>query len=101
MNYYDVLVKDLQALPGDKITAETADNALIRKWKTLHIRDMENLLKHLDDTERIIIDDYVIGRKNAKQISKETGIPLRRVYQMKEDALEKLLRLRHGAAYRP
>ena len=101
ITYRDRLVRDLQALPNDKKALGKKCNPFEFEWRRRSIADRERLLSQLDTQERIIIERIVINREKAAALTAETGLTATELYFVKEDALDKLLMLRHGAAYRP
>ncbi len=101
MNYMAWLIEDLRALPADRKELEIINNPLVYDYKQRHIADIERLLSQLEEQERIVIERLVIKRERATAISVDTDLTSRQVFEIKENAIDKLLRLRHGVGYRP
>ena len=101
MNYREWLISDLQTLSDDKKTLTAASNPLVREWKSRQIADRERLLSQLTPQERIIIERTICRGEKAASVAAGTGLTVREIAQVKNAAIEKLLHLRHGAAYRP
>ncbi|MCR4606693.1 MAG: hypothetical protein K5771_03095 [Oscillospiraceae bacterium] len=95
------LIEDLRALPADRKELEIINNPLVYDYKQRHIADIERLLSQLEEQERIVIERLVIKRERATAISVDTDLTSRQVFEIKENAIDKLLRLRHGVGYRP
>jgi len=99
--YTKWLIDDLKALPKDREELTTDLDPLFRVWKQRSVADRERLLNQLDIKERIIIERLIINGDKAAAIAADIGLTVRLVYEKKEEAIEKLLMLRHGAGYRP
>ncbi len=100
-SYREWLIHDLKELPTDRRELETITNPLVLNYKQRSIADRERLLAQLTDLERLLIEQNLINGIKAAALTKETGLTVREIQQRREEAFEKLLRLRHGAAYRP
>ena len=100
-SYREWLFDDFQALQDDRRTLAAADNSLVREWKRRQIADRERLLSQLTPQERTVIERTVCNGERVTSLSKETGVSVREIVRLKEDAIEKLLQLRHGLGYRP
>lgn len=101
MIFRDLLISDLQSLPADRKELERINNPLVYEWKRRQIADRERLLSQLDTQERIIIERILINREKASALRMETGLTVREIQSIKDEAINKLLYMRHGAAYRP
>lgn len=99
--YREWLIIDLKSLPDDKKTLTTTDNPLVYEWKFKQIADRERLLSQLTTQERIVIERTICRGEKLASVSAGTGLTVREIAQVKEDAIEKLLYLRHGMGYRP
>lgn len=100
-SYREWLVSDLESLPADKKNLAAVDNPLVYEWKNRQIADRERLLSQLTPQERIIIERTICRGEKAASVAAGTGLTVREIAQVKDAAIEKLLHLRHGAAYRP
>lgn len=99
--YRDCMIQDLKKLPEDRKRLETARHPLEREWMQRSIADRDRLLNQLDSQERAIIERILISGEKAAAVSSDTGLTVREIQIVKNDAIEKLLYFRHGAAYRP
>lgn len=101
ITFRDLLLCDLQALPADRKKLLIITNPLEYEWRTRSIEDRERLLNQLNTEERFLIERIVINREKAAALTTVTGLSVKEIYYAKEDAMDRLLTLRHGAAYRP
>lgn len=54
----------------------------------------------LTPQERIVVERTICRGEKVASVAAGTGLTVREIVRTKEDTIEKLLFLRHGAAYR-
>ena len=71
------------------------------KYTKMRVADLERLLEQLPDDERMVIERKVI--KNEKyaieSLAGDLGYESAQIYRIKNRALRRMVKLRHGAAY--
>lgn len=95
----DRMIYDLQKLKTDRVELETLTNPLVLEWKRRSVANMERLLAHLPERDRIIIEQLVIEKKRAADITEQTGLSVKEINSAKNDILSYLCSLRYGVAF--
>lgn len=101
LTYSDRLIEYLKSLPYDQTRLAKTDNPLMQEYLKRSIADRERLLEQLTTNERQIIERCVINGEKTTALVKDTGMTVKQIYNIKEYSVDKLCRLRYGAAYHP
>lgn len=101
ITYTDLMVMDLQNLPGKIKELEKITNPLEKQWRQRQIADVERLLVELDETERFVVDEVVIKQGTVKLCADALAMTNNEVRCIRDYAISHLCSLRYGAAYRP
>ena len=101
MDFHNWLIEDLKRLPADREELNQIQNQLELNYKQRSVADRDRLLFQLDEREREIIERIIVIGERFAVVSSDMGLSVREIHAVKDEAVEKLLRLRFGAGYRP
>ena len=110
--YATIKATDYDKMPGgsgDNVQEEKMLTAIAKRDQKRHeleltkrkIADINRLLDQLDEEERQVIQETVIGRKSFDVLSRELHCDISTISRKRNRALNRLCQLRHGAVYQP
>lgn len=99
LDYSDIIVTDLQSIPKRKKDLDTIADPALYHLRERQLADLERLLDQLEPTDRKIIESVVVENQKDFLVARGLDLTASEVRRMKGSALNRLCRLRYGAAY--